>query len=137
METLRNTILVLLLFVSTLFACQNRTTKSNKEMEEAKEIDKQEGEINLNSSIDNITTDIITADGIELQYKIEGTGTPIIVLNGSILLPLFSNKLREQCQLIFVDARCFMPIETPSNRNSWTIETYVDDIETIRRELKL
>ena len=78
---------------------------------------------------------IITVDGIDLHYKIEGTGNPILVLNGSGLIPILSEKLREQCQLIFVDTRCFIPIETPSNLASWTIETYVDDIETVRKAL--
>jgi proline iminopeptidase len=111
---------ILLLFVIALPACQNKNTKAkNQELSEIK----SEG--------------IITVDGIKLHYKIEGTGKPILVLNGSLFPPIFSEKLREQCQLIFVDTRCFIPIETPSNLASWTIETYVDDIETIRKALKL
>jgi len=110
----------LLLFVIAQSACQNKNTKADKQT--LTEI-KSEG--------------IIAVEGIELHYKIEGTGKPILVLNGSLFPPIFSEKLREQCQLIFVDTRCFIPIETPSNLASWTIETYVDDIETIRKALKL
>lgn len=79
----------------------------------------------------------ITVDGIDLRYKIEGSGIPILILNGSLFPPIYSYKLREHCQLIFVDTRCFIPVEAPSNLSSWTIETYVDDIETIRKALKL
>lgn len=117
MKTLNPTITVLLTFVMLFLSCQNSTKKKVANTIE------QEG--------------IITIDGIDLRYKIEGTGTPILILNGPIFPPIFSEKLREQCQLIFVDTRCFIPIETPSNLASWTIETYVDDIETIRKALKL
>jgi proline iminopeptidase len=111
---------ILLLFVLVLTACQNKNSKAKNQV--FNEI-KSEG--------------IITVDGIDLHYEIEGTGKPILVLNGSLLIPIFSEILREQCQLIFVDTRCFIPIETPSNLASWTIETYVDDIETVRKALNL
>ena len=117
MKTLNRTITVLLTFVMLFLSCQNSTKKKVTNTIE------QEG--------------IITVDGIDLHYKIEGTGTPIIVTNGWILTSTFSEKLREQCQLIFVDTRSFIPIETPSNLDSWTMDTYVDDIETIRKALKL
>ena len=111
---------ILLLFVIALTACQNKSKKAT--VQALNEV-KPEG--------------IITVDRIDLHYKIEGTGTPIIVPNGSILRPTLSEKLREQCQLILVDTRSFIPIETPSNLDSWTMDTYVDDIETIRKALKL
>jgi len=111
---------ILLLFVIVLTACQNKNSKAKNQV--LKEV-KSEG--------------IITVDGIDLHYKIEGTGKPILVLNGSFFPPILSNRLREQCQLIFVDTRCLIPIETPLNLASWTIETYADDIETIRKALKL
>jgi proline iminopeptidase len=111
---------ILLLFAIALTACQNKNSKAkNQVLNEVK----SEG--------------IITVDGIDLHYKIEGTGKPILVLNGSLFPPILSNRLREHCQLIFVDTRCFIPIETPLNLASWTIETYADDIETIRKALKL
>ena len=117
MKTLNRTITVLLIFVMLLLSCQNSTKKK------------------VTNTIEPEGT--IKVDGIDLHYKIEGTGNPILVLNGSILTPTLSKKLQEQCQLIFVDTRCFIPIETPSNLDSWTMDTYVDDIETIRKALKL
>ena len=111
---------ILVLFVIVLAASHNKSEKAN--FQALNEV-KSEG--------------IITVDGIDLHYKIEGTGKPIIVPNGSILSPTLSAKLREHCQLIFVDTRCFIPIETPSNLDSWTMDTFVDDIETIRNALKL
>ena len=111
---------ILLLFVIALTACQNKSKKANA------------------LALNEVNSEgIISVDGIDLHYKIEGTGKPIIVPNGSILSPTLSAKLREQCQLIFVDTRCFIPIETPSNLDSWTMDTLVDDIETIRKALKL
>ncbi len=111
---------ILLLFILVLPSCQNRNTKAD------------------NQALTEIKSEgIITVDGIDLHYKIEGTGKPILVLNGSLFPPILSNRLREQCQFIFVDTRCFIPIETPLNLASWTIETYADDIETIRKALKL
>ena len=68
---------ILLLFVIAHHACQNKNTKVDKQT--LTEI-KSEG--------------IITVDGIDLQYKIEGTGKPILVLNRSLLPPIFSDKLR-------------------------------------------
>ena len=85
---------ILLLFVIVLAASHNKSEKAN--FQALNEV-KSEG--------------IITVDGIDLHYKIEGTGKPIIVPNGSILSPTLSAKLREHCQLIFVDTRCFIPIE--------------------------
>jgi len=117
MKTLNRSITILLTFVMLFLSCQN----SNKKK--------------VTNAIE--PEGIVTVDGIDLHYKIEGTGTPIIVPNGSILTTTLSEKLREQCQLIFVDTRSFIPIETPSNLDSWTMDTYVDDIETIRKALKL
>ena len=78
---------------------------------------------------------IVTIEGIDFQYKIEGSGIPILVLGRTISPPFYSKKMREKCQLIFVDNRCFIPYETPANLDSWTIGTYLDDIETIRKTL--
>ena len=111
---------ILFLFVIALTDCQNKSKKVNVQ------------------ELNNVNSEgIITVDGIDLRYKIEGTGKPVLVLNGSGLIPVLSEKLREQCQLIFVDTRSFIPIETPTNLDSWTMDTYVDDIETVRKALNL
>ena len=81
-------------------ACQNHTFDSNKTTKETTELD--------NQKVDLETTGFIKVDGIELVYKIEGQGIPILVLNESAYYPTFSNKLRENCQFIFVETRCFL-----------------------------
>lgn len=50
----------------------------------------------------------IVIDGFELLYRMEGKGTPVLVVGSAVYYPrLFSPALGEQVQLIFIDHRGF------------------------------
>lgn len=80
---------------------------------------------------------VIEIDRFKLGYKIEGYGKPALVIGSSIYYPrTFSEKLRENLQLIFVDHRGFA--NGPEiDCSTLTIDTIIEDIESIRKDLKL
>lgn len=61
-------------------------------------------------------------DGFLLRYRIEGQGLPTIVI-GSVnqYPPMFSEKLRQELQLIFIDHRAFVPAPV-CNPDSSTVD---------------
>lgn len=79
----------------------------------------------------------VTVNGATLSYSSEGTGIPVLVLNGSLYTKVFSPALKEHVQLIYVDTRCFIRLDTPDDMSSITMETFVEDIEEVRRSLGL
>lgn len=80
---------------------------------------------------------VIEIDRFKLGYKIEGYGKPALVIGSSIYYPrTFSEKLRENLQLIFVDHRGFA--NGPEiDCTTLTIDTIIQDIESIRKDLRL
>jgi proline iminopeptidase len=87
---------------------------------------------------------IVDVDGVRLRYRIEGQGPPCLVVGSSVCYPrVFSQGLREQVQLIFVDLRHFADPRSfasadPSFRpEQISVETYTDDIERVRQALGL
>ena len=52
--------------------------------------------------------DILTANGVELYYVVEGRGTPLLVIGSAIYYPrTFSERLREYFKFYFVDLQRF------------------------------
>jgi len=85
---------------------------------------------------------IATADNIQLFYRLEGTGSPIVVLHGgpgmdhgSIANDLES--LTEKHQLIFYDQRGGGRSSLPKDTGLLTIERHVSDLETVRQHFGL
>ena len=78
-------------------------------------------------------------DGYELGYQIEGTGIPSLVIGSSVFYPrVFSEHIRQHLQLIFVDHRGFA--EPPGRKiaeSEYALDTIVEDIEKIRKQLRL
>ncbi len=81
---------------------------------------------------------VVAVEGARLHYKIEGRGIPLVLIGSPQFYPaVFSQKLREHFQLIFVHSRLFVPTEAGFDVGSLTLETFADDVEALRRELAL
>jgi proline iminopeptidase len=80
----------------------------------------------------------IDAGGFKLQYSIEGLGTPTIVIGSALYYPrVFSQSLREELRLIFLDHRGFAHAPADIEPASFELDTLVDDVERARQELGL
>jgi len=83
-------------------------------------------------------TGSIATGKFNLRYRIEGTGTPTIVIGSSIYSPrLFSQNLRKHLRLVFLDHRGFAPSPGRVDTTEFALEKLVDDIELARRTLRL
>ena len=87
-----------------------------------------------------MTNGFITSNGVKLYYETEGEGTPVILLNGG---PGFSHEylqslrvLASDTQLVFFDQRGTGQSDK-ANPRDYTVEANVEDVEQLRRELKL
>ena len=86
----------------------------------------------------------ISVEGARLQYVVEGSGTPCLVIGSATYYPrTFSQQLRNHLELHFVDARHFASAD-PSDAahaayaaDQVTFSTYADDIERVRQALGL
>ena len=83
------------------------------------------------------TSGYITVDGTQLNYLIEGTGIPCVVIGATKNWPrkTFSEELRKYIKFIFMDNRAFVSPDVPVDINKVTIETAVDDVELLRKKL--
>ncbi len=83
----------------------------------------------------------IVVEGARLQYVIEGSGPPCLVIGSATYYPrTFSQQLRKNLELHFVDARHFAstdPSHTAHAADHVTFSTYADDIEQVRQALGL
>jgi len=84
-------------------------------------------------------TGTIDISGFKLQYIIEGTGEPVLVIGSALYYQrVFSENLRKQLQLIFIDHRGFVqPPRRQLDNKDFELEVLIDDIEKIRKDLKL
>lgn len=84
------------------------------------------------------STGFVEVDGTKLEFILEGKGVPCLVIGSSIYYPrTFSKLLQDHLKLYFVDMRWFAKSYSPVNLTDFTLQTIVDDIERVRRELKL
>jgi proline iminopeptidase len=82
--------------------------------------------------------DTVEVEGARLGYRIEGHGRSCLVIGSSVYYPrVFSEKLRDHLQLVFVDVRQFAASDPAFSPERLSIETYLDDIEHIRQTLEL
>jgi proline iminopeptidase len=78
----------------------------------------------------------VYSSGFKLQYIVEGNGTPTIVVGSSLYYSrTFSNNLRNSLKLVFVDHRGFSPPYDCKDISQYQLDTLVDDIELVRKEL--
>lgn len=84
------------------------------------------------------TQGTVKVDGADLNYVREGSGQPILVIGSATFYPkAFSEQLRDQFELIFVDGRHFVPSYNPPQEEleELTLEIFADDIEAVRSRL--
>lgn len=81
---------------------------------------------------------IIERNHFKLQYRIEGTGKPTIVIGSAIYYPrTFSQNLRGYLQLIFMDHRGFSAPTTSLDPSVFSLDVILDDIEQLSNKLAL
>lgn len=81
---------------------------------------------------------VVAVEGAQLGYRLEGHGQPCLVVGSSVYYPrVFSQGLRQQLQLVFVDLRHFAASDPRFQLEQISIETYPDDIERVRQLLGL
>ena len=107
-------------------ACSPKPNKS--EVDSAKALDIQA----------ESDTGTITSGQFRLRYRIEGTGSPAIVIGSSIYLPrAFSQNLRKHLRLVFLDHRGYAPSPGPMDASRFAPDTLLEDIERTRLILGL
>ncbi|MDB4728097.1 alpha/beta hydrolase [Saprospiraceae bacterium] len=80
----------------------------------------------------------LDVEGFNMEYKIEGIGIPVLVPGSTIYHPrTFSENLRKECQLIFMNMRWYNPSYVPQGADAITIDVIVEDIERMRKHLGL
>ncbi|MBD1901307.1 alpha/beta hydrolase [Trichocoleus sp. DQ-A3] len=78
----------------------------------------------------------VYSSGFQLQYIVEGDGTPTIVVGSSLYYSrTFSNNLRSSLKLVFIDHRGFSPPYNCKDTSLFQLDSLVDDIELVRKEL--
>jgi proline iminopeptidase len=115
-------ILVLsLLIVSILVGCAKKGTETIKE-------DAQNQE----------TAGVVSVKGAELHYIIEGKGTPCIGLGHSeSQRRILSQELRNHFRWVFMDLRHDAQSNSSLEISKISLDTYLDDIDKVRRTLGL
>jgi len=77
---------------------------------------------------------VIKIRDVELNYVVEGNGTPLLVIGSATYYPrTFSQRLREHFKFYFVDLPHFAPSAPTMEASEITLETYAEDVDLIRR----
>ena len=110
-----------LLFVLILVGCAKKGAETTKE-------DAQHQE----------TSGVVSVEGAELHYVIEGKGTPCIGLGHSeSQRRILSQELRNHFRWFFMDLRHDAQSNSSLEISKITLDTYLDDIDKVRRTLGL
>ena len=81
---------------------------------------------------------IVSVEGAELHYVMEGKGTPCIVLGHSeSCRRVFSQELRDHFKFVFTDLRNDARSNSSLESSKITLDTFLDDIDKVRRTLGL
>ncbi len=79
---------------------------------------------------------LLEFDGQAHPYLVEGNGIPcVIAALGPIYRPLFSDRLKEHIQFIYVDFKNTWGAEGPIDPESVTMDSLLEDIDQVRRAL--
>ncbi|OJU79996.1 MAG: hypothetical protein BGO10_01410 [Chlamydia sp. 32-24] len=80
----------------------------------------------------------VEVDGFKLRYRIEGEGQTALIVGSAIYYQRsFSKQLREHLRLIFVDWRGFGEMMNSPSGSSLSLDTFIDDIEQVRKKLNI
>ncbi len=83
-------------------------------------------------------TGSIAAGDFNLQYRIEGSGIPTLVIGSSAYYSrVFSENLRSQLRMVFLDHRGFAPSPGPVDTTAFALDTLIVDMERARQALGL
>ncbi|NVD38148.1 alpha/beta hydrolase [Ensifer sp. HO-A22] len=83
-------------------------------------------------------TGSLRAGPFELGYRVEGSGTPLLIVGSAVYYPrTFSQHLRRRMKLHFIDHRGFAPVHAAYSRDDIDFETVLGDIERLRQHLGL
>jgi proline iminopeptidase len=108
MKLYQNSFICYLLLILLFFGCEAKEQQSEK--------------------------NIISVNGLNFQYTIEGSGITTLVIGSAVQQPrMFSQELRKQFKFIFIDTRLFVPAKI----ENFTLDNAVEDIEGIRKHLKM
>jgi proline iminopeptidase len=78
------------------------------------------------------------AGAFDLRYRVEGSGTPTIVIGSSVYYPrIFSENLRNYLRMVFLDHRGFAPSPGSVDTAAFALDTILDDVERARQQLGL
>jgi proline iminopeptidase len=84
------------------------------------------------------TSGVVSVEGAELHYVIEGKGTPWIGLGHSeSQRRILSQDLRNHFKFVFMDLRHDAQSNSSLEISKITLDTYLDDIDKVRRTLGL
>ncbi|MCH7476210.1 MAG: hypothetical protein IIA27_16285, partial [Gemmatimonadetes bacterium] len=79
----------------------------------------------MNDSLDRL------ASALSDRYRIEGEGTPTLVIGSSIYYPrAFSESLRKHLRLVFLDHRGFAPSPGPVETSAFELDTLIAELRT-------
>ena len=77
----------------------------------------------------------IILEGTKLTYTVKGKGIPFLVVGSDP--EFFSKELQDKFRMYFIDIRGTAKEYTPINPEQYTIETLIQDIDTLRSVLGL
>lgn len=90
------------------------------------------------ASKEEATSGVVSVDGFDLAYSIEGTGIPCAVVGDALsVLRGTSKELRGHFKLIFIDSRMTTPTTEGFDISTVTFDTLVEDIEKVRKTLDI
>jgi len=85
-----------------------------------------------------VTKGNLYVDDFAIGYRIEGEGTPVVVIGSETFYPrLFSDDIRRRLKLIFVDHRGFAKPPLSYEAQDIGLDRIADDIEAVRKALGL
>jgi proline iminopeptidase len=99
---------------------------------------KEEAKTTKGVSRQEETSGVVPVEGAELHYVIEGKGTPWIGLGHSeSQRRILSQELRNHFRLVFMDLRHDARSNCSLEISKITLDTYLDDIDKVRKALGL
>jgi proline iminopeptidase len=85
-----------------------------------------------------VTKGTLYVDDFAIGYRIEGEGTPVVVIGSETFYPrLFSDEIRRRAKLIFVDHRGFAKPPLSYDAQNIGLDRIADDLEAVRRAIGL
>src|SRR4030042_1184949 len=82
------------------------------------------------------TSGVVSVEGAELHYVVEGKGTPWLGLGHSeSQRRILSQELRTHFRFVFMDLRHDARSNSSLEISKITLDTYLDDIDKVRRTL--